>query len=104
MRRHFIRREPADVPGILLSFRLPLLHRRAPLQDTQVVEEEPSVKVIDLVLEATREELAALDLEGPAISIQRAHDDASRALHVAVDLGNRQAPLLTLDAAFGGDD
>src|SRR3982750_2959514 len=52
-----LERDPPDIAGILVLLELPLRERGGSLQHAEIVEEELSIEMVDLVLEASREEL-----------------------------------------------
>src|SRR5688500_1986941 len=62
-------------PSLLLEF---LAHALA-LHLGEIVDEQPAVEVIDLVLHADREQPVEVLLEGLAVAILRAHADAGGA-------------------------
>src|SRR5829696_6241157 len=75
-----LERRAADEAGIFVLLELPLRERRGALQDAQVVEEQLAVEMIDLVLQASREQVGRLDLVVVSLEIHRAHDDVLRPL------------------------
>src|SRR5258705_3091993 len=91
-----LERGAADEARILVLLQLPLRERGGAFEDAQVVEEQPAVEVVDLVLETAREQLRRLDLVLLPLEIHRADDDVLRSLDVRVDVGNREAALLRL--------
>ena len=60
--------------------------------------------MIDLVLQAAREQAVGLDLELLAVEVHRANANLGRAFDVAVDVGNRQAAFFALVLPFGVND
>src|SRR5687767_14681033 len=94
-----LERRAADEAGILVLLQLPLRERRGALQDAQVVEEQLAVEVVDLVLQAAREQLGRLDLVRVAVEVHRAHDDVLWPLDVRIDVGDREAAFLRLGLA-----
>src|SRR6185436_19609737 len=79
-----LERRAADEAGIPVLVHLPLRERRSALQDAQVVEEQLAVEMVDLVLQAAREQLGRLHLVRLALEVHRAHDDVLRPLDVGV--------------------
>src|SRR6202034_4357631 len=90
----------ADQRRILGLLFFPLAQRGAALEDTQVVDEQLAVQMIDLVLEAPGEEVGALDFERLPVAVERADDDACGAVDVAVYLGDRETALFSPCRAF----
>src|SRR5205823_1342858 len=74
------------------------------LQPGQVVEEESSLEVVDLVLERDREELFRLDLDLLLLGRPRTHEDAPCTLHRRRQIGNRETALLPYDLALALGD
>src|SRR5690349_1871257 len=79
--------------AVTLAHLLPFALGRLLLHKAQVVDEQLAVQVIVLVLNAPREELlhvaravhrVGVELERLPLAIERAHDHAGRALHIAV--------------------
>src|SRR5688572_21044290 len=91
--RDFQRRDAARQRLVAGAQLLPLLERRAPLEQPEIVDEQLAVQVIDLVLEAARQQLGRVELDRFPLAVLRLDDDAHRALDVGVDVGNRQATL-----------
>src|SRR6185437_4182556 len=104
--RGFLRRQLADVRAIavLLPRLLPLRERGAALHETQVIDEQPAVQMVDLVLQTPREQVVGVHLERFPVAILRPDDHAHRALDVSVNVGNRQAAFFAFLLAFGVDD
>ena len=98
------RRQLPQVLREILFHRLPFRERRTSLEKTQVIEEQLSVQVIDLVLKATREQVGRLELEWLPVAIERTHCDARGAFDVPEDLRNRQTSFFTLRRALSEDD
>src|SRR3954452_19884383 len=67
-----------DEARILVLFQLPLRERRRAFEHAQVVEEKPAIEMVDLVLQAAREQLRRLDLVRASVEIHRADDDFLR--------------------------
>src|SRR5688572_3183214 len=91
--------ERGDAPRqrlVAAALLLPLLERSTPLEEAKVVDEELAVQMIDLVLNAAREQLGRVDLDGLPLTVLCLDDDTHRALDVGVNVGDRQAALLTL--------
>src|SRR5687768_3048006 len=99
-----VRRQLPNVLRKILLHRLPLRDRGASLEKAEVVEEQLAVQMIDLVLQAAREQVRRVELEGLAVAVQRANGDARGAVDVAEDLGDRETPLFSAGGAFGVDD
>jgi hypothetical protein len=70
----------------------------------QVVDEDLSLQVIQLVLDAYREEAVGLELERLAVTVERAHGDTLGALHLVEDARHRQAAFLAFLGARRCDD
>src|SRR5690606_15883337 len=78
---------------------LQLLADAGALEIGEVVDEQPAVEVVDLVLDADREQAVGLAFDGVAVAVEVAHLHALGALHVLVDIGHGQAAFLhDLDA------
>ena len=94
--------ELSNEPGYLsLSF-AHFAERRAAFQDAQVVDEQLAVQMIDLVLEAAREQVVGLDLERLLRRCPCARTrTVGRPLDVAVDVGNRQTAFFGLRLPVG---
>ena len=76
--------------AVLLEF---LAHPLA-LEARQVIDEQFAVEVVDLVLDAYREQTVGLHLEGLAVAIERPDADAFGAGDLVVVAGHGQAALL----------
>src|SRR5437763_2241368 len=85
----------ADEARILVLLQLPLREGRGAFEHAQVVEEQPAVEMVDLVLEAACEQLGRFDLILVALEVRRAHDDVLGALDVGVDVGDRETALFS---------
>jgi hypothetical protein len=70
-----VRRQLPDVLREFLLHGFPLCESRPPLEEAQVVDEELSVEVIDLVLQAAREQVGRFELEWLAVAVERANGD-----------------------------
>src|SRR5919201_950560 len=92
--------EPTDVSRILLPELGPLRQCGSTLEDAEIVDEQFPMQVIDLVLQAARQELGSANFDGISVAIERPHDDACRALDVAEHVWNRQTAFLAHDGAF----
>src|ERR1043166_5585227 len=73
-------------------------------QSAEVVEEEDAVEVVDLVLDRAGEQSARLPAVAQPVAAGRLEDDSLGALHVAVEIGNREAALFRAGAPLGLDD
>src|SRR4051794_380555 len=91
-----LERRAADEPRILVLLQLPLRQRRRAFEHAQIVEEEAPIEMVDLVLQAAREQLRRFDLVFAPVEIHRADDDVLRALDVGVDVGDGEAAFLGL--------
>src|SRR5690606_32336056 len=69
------------------------------LEPREVLDEHLAVQVIDLVLDAHREQPVRFLGEGGAVPVQRADGHPIRALDLVVDAGHRQATFL-VDLGF----
>src|SRR5690606_22820829 len=79
--------EDAQQAGVLVLLAFPRRERLAPLEEAQVVEEELAVEMVELVLEADGEQLAAFDLDRFAVPVERADLHPRRTLDPTEDLG-----------------
>src|SRR5689334_14045128 len=102
--RDLVRRKLADVLREVLPHRFPLRERRSSLQKAEIVDEQLSVQVIDLVLQTAREEVSRLELKRLTIAVERANGHARGPLHVAENLRNREAALIGLRGPLGHHD
>src|SRR5215472_12176570 len=93
---------PSPLSGFLQLANAPL-HEVA-LQGAQVVDEEHTVQMIDLVLHRARQQIVALGLEEFAVHVLRAHLHARRALDLFADLRKAEAAFLFKLLAFALDD
>src|SRR5207245_10524892 len=80
-----------QVPARSLACCFPLGEEQSPFHRAQMVEEEDAVQVIDLVLRRPRFETGELDLVKAAVAIERLDGHAEATLHLAVDIGDREA-------------
>src|SRR5690606_28746103 len=87
-------------PGLL---QVPFLQPLA-LQRRQVIDEQPALEVIHLVLDALREQALRVELERLAVAVERPDLDSLGSLDVLVEPGNGQTALLVGLAAVGGQD
>src|SRR5450759_5374745 len=95
----------SDGAGIILLRLLPLRHRRPALERAQIIDEQLPIEVINLVQDASAEQLGAGGLVRVAVLVRRPNRDSRRALDIAVDVGNGEAPFLRLFFfAFSRDD
>src|SRR6185437_3960972 len=90
--------------AVLLSRFLPLRERRTALHQTQIVDEQASVQMIDLVLQAPREQVVRIHLERSSVAVLRANDHTHGAFDVSVDVRNGQAAFLAFLLPLGEDD
>src|SRR5690348_9866737 len=89
-------RQLPDVLREILLHRLPFRERRTSLEKAEVIEEQLAMQMIDLVLQAAREQISCLELERFAITIECAHGDFRRALDVAEHFRNRETAFFAL--------
>src|SRR5688572_20778617 len=98
------RRQHATLARVLLLQVFPARHHPAPLEETEVVDEQLPVQVIDLVLEGACQEIGRLALEQVALEVRRAHRDPCGAVDIPVNVRNRQAAFLgAFLPRFGND-
>src|SRR5229473_3107033 len=97
---HPLRRLPLALFSELLDFALD----EVALEHAEMLNEENSIQVIDLVAESARQEIFTANFKLLALRILRAHRDELRANDVAAEAGNREAAFLFADFAFGVDD
>src|SRR5690606_24170649 len=71
------------------------------LEQAQVVNKEPAVQVIELVLQAAREQFGGIDLERIPFQVQPLHPNRCRTGDLAENLGNGQTAFLGLVASLG---
>jgi len=71
-------------------------HRFAPSLWVQSVDEEDSIKVVGLVLNATRQQVAALDDDRLPVHVHSLGYDTHRALRVESEPGKGEAPLFAI--------
>jgi hypothetical protein len=64
------------------------------LEAGQIIHEQLAVQVIDLVLDAHRQQAIGIQLEGLAVAVQGAHLDALGALNLLEEARHRQAAFL----------
>src|SRR5581483_7215008 len=81
----------AEQLGVRAFELIPRGQRRLFLERAEIVDEQLAVQMVDLVLQASREELGGLDLERLAVPIERAHDDMRGSLDLPVNLGDRRS-------------
>src|SRR5271165_322800 len=72
------------------------------LQQRQVLDEYLAIEVIDLVLDAYGQRIAAIDSESGAVLVLGAHAHPRGPAHLVVDAGHREATLFTGDQLVGG--
>src|SRR5712671_5079930 len=88
------------LPALLVE----LLANALALQIRQVVDEQLPVEVVDLVLDAHRQDVVVIGLERCAAAILRAQPDLRRALHFIENPRNRQTPFLGARLPFARED
>src|SRR3546814_19186073 len=71
------------------------------LQGGEMVDEQNAVEMIDLVLEAGREQPLGLDLLSPVVLVAIPDAGARRAFHFRIVIGQRKAAFLSNDAQYG---
>src|SRR3546814_5989272 len=69
--------------------------------DLQVVDEQLAVEMIDLVMDAGRQQVVDLEHERLAVAVQRLDLDAVGAGNVGEDAGDRQAAFLVFAQLLG---
>src|SRR6266571_1686197 len=89
-----LRRHVLEIPRLPLAGLLPLRDQQMTLHGAQVIEEQDAIEVIDFVLRGARLEAGELDRVRLAVAVERCDGNGERALHIAVDVGNREATLL----------
>src|SRR5690606_22644301 len=83
---------------------LELLANALLLEPRQMIDEDLAVEVVDLMLDAGREQTGRLELERAAVAVERAHAHAPRAHDRLEDARHRQASFLHDLLAVGLDD
>src|SRR5688572_3732538 len=96
--------QDASLPGVFLLEVFPPRHDAAPLEEAQVIDEQLAMQVVDFVLERARQQFIRFALEGLSLEVGGAHGDPRRAIHIAVNVGNRKASLFGAFATRFGDD
>src|SRR5438132_1374372 len=99
-----LRRDLLQVPRLPLPGLLPFGQQQAALHGAEMVEEQHAVEVIDLVLHGPRLEARKLGAVGPPVAVQGFERHAEGALHLAVDIGNRETALFSRLALVRGRD
>ncbi|OMP13744.1 class I and II aminotransferase [Corchorus olitorius] len=95
------RRRPPGRSGLVALLLFELLLDAIALERRQVVDEQLAVEVIDLVLDAHRQQAVAFQLEGLAVAIQGLDPDPLGTADLFVEAGNRQAAFLVLAQFLG---
>src|SRR5215204_3165235 len=88
-----------QLPNVLrevLAHRRPLGEGGATLEEAEVVDEQLSMEMVNLVLQTAREQIGGFQLERLAVAVHGAQGDAGGAVDVAEHFGNREAAFLTL--------
>src|SRR5437879_1597459 len=98
-------RDLLEEPLLSLARLLPFGHEEAAFHGAQVVEEEDTVEVVDLVLDGAGLIAAHFGAGGTAVAVERLDHHALRSFDVAEDLRDREAPFLgDLDLGAALDD
>src|SRR6185369_36156 len=104
LRAFFLQPDFSDVAGIIAFDRFPFPERGAPLENTQVIQKELSMQVIDLMLKASRQQLRSCHLDFFTLFVQCADRDAGRAIHFSENVGNRKTTFLAATDSLALND
>src|SRR4029077_3507696 len=88
-----LRRDLLQIARLAFARLFPLGEQQAPFHSAQMIEEQHTIQVIDLVLDGAGLVRCHLHAIGLTVAIERLERDLERPLHLPIDLRDREAAL-----------